>query len=375
MLSLWWGYTDESYVIDNELLQSLERALKKYWYWILQYENCYWLQNLREKIVKWAPEFYKIPQFSTESLIITSGITAWLDLVWRNILWGKYDALIIEPCYDTAIRSIQQNSNQIFSINASDNGDGFIKITTDQWNEIRIIFSKWTVKLLYIVPNYSNPSWLSISQEDKIKLLSLCKEFSVTIFEDDPYALYDYSWKNNGIKTFYELDTNHESVIYANSFSKIGFPWLRIGFLVWNPQVIAKISEIQKYSISSPNLLTQWIVEDMIDAWIFTKVFKHRFSAMKNKYINFIATLNESEVASINQYISWINGWFYAWINVKNWTKFTDLARENGLVVIPWKIYWCNYNFEEYIRVTFSQIPSKDLEIATNKLIRTFMTI
>lgn len=367
LLSLGWWYVDESYSIDNILTSSLEKALNKYWYGILQYENCYGLQALRERISAWAPKFYKIPEFEVNSILVTSWITAWLDLAWRHLLRGKFDAFIIEPCYDTAIRSLERNANQIFSINASDNGDGFIKIDQDQWLYIEKIFSWWNVKLFYIVPNFSNPSWLSITESDKSKLLELCKKFGVIIFEDDPYALYNYQ-DDTLIKTFYELDIDRSSVLYANSFSKIWFPWLRIWFLIGNSELIKEISEIQKYSISSPNLLTQWMVIEMIDAWIFNSVFEHRFAVMNQKYHTFFQELHTTKLWENNVNIFWIRWGFYVWLNVENGTHFTELARDNGLVVIPWKIYGINNSYEQFIRVTFSQIDKQNLSLAIKKL-------
>lgn len=367
LLSLGWWYVDESYSIDNTLTSALDKALRKYWYGILQYENCYWLQALRERISEWAPNFYKIPKFEVSSVLVTSWITAWLDLAWRHLLHGKYDAFIIEPCYDTAIRSLQRNANKIFSINASDNGDGFIRINQEQWIYIEKIFSWWSIKLFYIVPNFSNPSWLSISESDKIRLLELCKKFGVTIFEDDPYALYNYS-ENISIKTFYELDIDKSSVLYANSFSKIWFPWLRIWFLIGDPELIKEISEIQKYSISSPNLLTQWIVIEMIDAWIFNSVFEHRFAQMNKKYNIFFQQMSITKLWENNPNMFWVHWGFYVWLNVGGGSNFTELARSNWLVVIPWKIYWINNSYEQFVRVTFSQIDEQYLILAIKKL-------
>lgn len=367
LLSLWWGYVDESYSIDTLFTESLKRSLDKYNYGILQYESCLWLLGLREKITKWASDFFWIPKFSIDSIMITSWITAWLDLAWRYLLWWKYDAMTIEPCYDTALMSLKRNAKTLHGIECKDDWSGFLLLTNENWQKIEDNFKDWQTKLFYIVPNYSNPSSLSINKADKNKLLWLCQKYWVVIFEDDPYALYTYQDNNIPIPSFYELDKNNGNVIYANSFSKIGFPWLRIWFLVCAPGLVHDISEIQKYSISSPNLMTQWIVEEMMNQNIFTQVFQHRMNAMKTKYLNF-CKFSEGKSTLCSNTLRSVNWGFYIWLDVGDGTVFTEEARSQWLVVIPGRIYGNEFDYNKYIRITFSQIHELNLEEAVNRL-------
>ena len=367
LLSLWWWYVDESYPIDNIFTGSLKMSLDKYGYGILQYENCLWLVGLREKITKWAPDFFWIPEFWIDSIMITSWITAWLDLVGRYLLWWKYDAITIEPCYDTAIMSLKRNAKTLHGIECENDWSGFLLLTEDNWRKIENIFKDWKTKLFYIVPNYSNPSSLSINEADKNRLLWLCQKYWVIIFEDDPYALYSYQDDNIPIPSFYELDKSNGNVIYANSFSKIGFPWLRIWFLIGSPEQVNDISEIQKYSISSPNLITQWVVEEMIKQDIFTQVFKHRKNEMKSKYLNFCKFV-ESKSDLCSNALKSVNWGFYIWLDVGNGTIFTEEGRKQWLVIIPWKIYGNEFDYSKYIRVTFSQIHESNLAEAVDRL-------
>lgn len=181
-LSLWWWYVDES-ILPNDILQNaLQYWLDKYSYWILQYENSSWLKDLKKEIIKWAPSFYDIPLFWIQNITITNGITNALDMAWRLLCKNTYNAFIVEPCYDTAIESLRRNVKSIFSINCYGDNNGNLIFTDSDFLRIEDYFATKNIKIFYVVPNFSNPSWLSISLNDRIRLWDLCQKYNVTIF-------------------------------------------------------------------------------------------------------------------------------------------------------------------------------------------------
>lgn len=359
-LSLWWWYVDESIFPNNILRNALQYWLDKYSYWILQYENSSWLDDLKKEIANWAPSFYNISTFWTQNLTITNGITNALDMVWRLLCKNIYNAFTIEPCYDTAIESLKRNAKSIVSIKCIGDDNGSILLTDSDFLRIEDYFATKNIKIFYVVPNYSNPTWLTISLDDRIKLWNLCRKYNVMIFEDDPYGLYSYN--NQKIKSFYELYP--DITLFANSFSKIGFPWLRIGFLIWNENIIQEYAILQKYAYSSPNLITQSMVEYLLKKGIMDDIFQKRFKIMMEKYILVSQFLQEN--FSKSEYIAptW---WFYFWINTKM-DNFSELANKKWLILVPWKIYGHNYDFSTFIRIAFSQIKKEDLPNALNIL-------
>lgn len=359
ILSLGWWYVDETFSPKNIILSNFSSAIEKYWYWILQYESSYWLLNLRNAIKAWAPDFFNIPKFDLDNLVITNWITNALDMVGRIILQNKYDSFIIEPCYDTAIESLRRNSKNIYSKKISWQ-NWYLNITEKDFLEIEKTFLENSIKLFYIIPNYSNPSGLTIKCEDKIRLWTLCQKYSITIFEDDPYAVYWYS--NVKIPSFFEMFK--DITLYANSFSKIWFPWLRIWFLLWNKDIILEYANFQKYAYSSPNLITQGIVESLINTHSIDQIFMERFVIMKEKYSIISEFLSQNFPWKYQ--IFW--GWFYVWYNIEDNLNFINNARKNQIIVIPGGIYWKNYDFGSYIRIAFSHISIEDLKIALEKI-------
>ena len=82
------------------------------------------------------------------------------------------------------------------------------------------------VKLLYIIPNFQNPTGITTSLEKRKAIYELCKRYGVMILEDNPYG--DLRFDGSYIPAIKTMDTEG-LVIYVGSFSKIISPGLRVG--------------------------------------------------------------------------------------------------------------------------------------------------
>lgn len=367
LLSLWWWYVDESHENISILTEALESALGASWYSILQYNDCRWAKELREIIQNWAPDFYWIPHFPSENFVITNGITSSIDLVARTILHKKFDAFVFEPCYDTALKSIAYSARSIKSICPKYSDNGFLSISEDEWTEIDKIFQDSQIRLVYVIPYFSNPTGMTLSEKDRRRLLAICKKYGAYIFEDDPYKLYAFWNCQSVIPSLYEMDTERNTVFYANSVSKVCFPWIRIWFLVWPKEQIFNISELQKYTTSSPNLLAQGIAAVLIKRWQINQIYENRFSVMMRKFEYTKSYFIKNNLVSKTNLIL-PNGGFYFWWQVIDSDSFVQRAKEKWLILIPGRIYWHNSDFSNRIRITFSQISEKNLPEALSRL-------
>src|SRR5439155_1358377 len=84
-------------------------------------------------------------------------------------------------------------------------------------------------RALYLVPNFANPSGVSLSTTARHELLAVAAEQDLLILEDDPYGLFPLAAE--GRPSLKALDTRQQ-VVYIGSFAKSVFPGARVGFLV-----------------------------------------------------------------------------------------------------------------------------------------------
>ena len=85
------------------------------------------------------------------------------------------------------------------------------------------------VKFIYTIPNFQNPSGVTMSLEKRKKMYELAQKYGVLIVEDNPYGDLRYSGENvPSIKSFDEDGI----VIYAGSFSKVIAPGMRVAYCI-----------------------------------------------------------------------------------------------------------------------------------------------
>lgn len=368
LLHLDWGFIDESF--DFAIIgKLLEKALKKRKYEIIQYNDGHGLDDLRLLSKNFLTEFFKINNIELENICITNGVTAGLDLVVRFILQNRYDSVYFEPSYDTAINCLKINSRKVHAIKTNPFSPSK-PIDNSSWSELELALSNTKTKLLYLIPNFQNPTGGVISYRDRIKIFDLCKKYNVYIIEDDPYKLYNY--KSGQLpENFINLDCDKKNVIYLNSVSKIFFPSIRIGFVVANKQIIDGIADIQKYTTSSANLLMQGVVIEAIKSGVIKKSYNHYYSKIKKKRDLIISEFKKQSLDKVIDYTVPTGG-FYIWCRLKNNSIDTKLllteAKNNNISFVPGTIYFLNNDNINYMRLAYSQIELGDIKEAVNRL-------
>ncbi len=126
-------------------------------------------------------------------------------------------------------------------------------------------------KFIYVVPDFQNPSGITMSLAKRKALLDLSYEYDVPIVEDSPYR--DLRYSGRAIPSIYSLDQKREGghVIGLYTFSKLFCPGMRVGFNIGPAPVIERMTHIKEGNIlNTPKynqdictaFLTEWDLED-----------------------------------------------------------------------------------------------------------------
>jgi 2-aminoadipate transaminase len=84
-------------------------------------------------------------------------------------------------------------------------------------------------KFIYVVPDFQNPSGVTMSLERRKKLLELAYKYEVPILEDSPYR--DLRYSGEPVPAIYSLDTQNQ-VMVLGTFSKLLCPGLRLAWIM-----------------------------------------------------------------------------------------------------------------------------------------------
>ncbi|CAM9184493.1 unnamed protein product [Ectocarpus fasciculatus] len=95
--------------------------------------------------------------------------------------------------------------------------------------------SAWPV-LLYVIPNFHNPTGRSLSEERKRRLCDVAERFGLPVVADEVYNLLNYSSLVSGVSPSCPIPTSMSAlgcpqIISVSSFSKILAPGLRVGWV------------------------------------------------------------------------------------------------------------------------------------------------
>ena len=90
-------------------------------------------------------------------------------------------------------------------------------------------------KMVYTVPDFQNPTGVTLSLSRRQKLIELANDYNVIVLEDTPYRHIRFT--GDTLPTLKSMDTQGR-VIHLGSFSKILVPGLRVGWAVAAPDLL-----------------------------------------------------------------------------------------------------------------------------------------
>jgi len=248
----------------------------------LQYGPTEGVKPLRETVVKMMQE-EGIPEVSLENLLVTTASQQALDLI-AKVFVDPGDTVIVEaPSYVGALQALQALQANFVTVPLDENG-----IKTDVLEEkIKELKAKGVnIKLIYVIPNFQNPAGVTMSLERRKELLRISHAYNIPVVEDDPYG--EIRFEGAKIPPLLQLD-HIGNVIELRTFSKILAPGFRLGWVVADKEIIAKLSLAkQAADLCSPSS-TQYIADKFIrDGYMekyldrVRKVYKEKKDAMLN---------------------------------------------------------------------------------------------
>jgi 2-aminoadipate transaminase len=177
------------------------------------------------------------------NLLVTTGSQQGLDLVAR-VLLDPGDVVLVElPTYTGAITAFR--NVQASMVGVSQEADGIdLAALDDTWQ--RLVREGRRVRVLYVVPNFQNPTGLLIGLDKRRRLLEWADRRNVLILEDDPYReLYFPDSATEADVRPLRADDGAGRVVYLSSFSKTLAPGYRVAWID-APEPLAAKFELAK---------------------------------------------------------------------------------------------------------------------------------
>ena len=166
---------------------------------------------------------------SLDRLLITTGSQQGLDLVARVLLDPGDVALVELPTYTGAITAFRNVQAEMVGI--PQEADGIDLNALDE-TFTRVKAEGRSVRMLYLVPNFQNPTGLLIGLRKRKALLDWAEKRDMLIVEDDPYRelYFEDSTTEADVRPL-KADDAGGRVVYLSSFSKTLAPGFRVAWI------------------------------------------------------------------------------------------------------------------------------------------------
>ncbi len=216
---------------------------------------------LKDELLKRADKVGAVRK--NDKIIITTGGQQGLDLAARVVVEDNENIIVEAPSFVGTLNSLRSVRANLIGVPMEQDGMNMEKLEETLKNN--------KVKLIYTIPNFQNPTGITMSLEKRKKILELAKKYDCLIMEDNPYG--DLRFDGESVPTIKSLD-DEGRVIYVSSMSKILSPGLRVGYIVCAAELCDKIEIMKQVNDVHTPCLTQMIACEFLKRYNIDEYIK-----------------------------------------------------------------------------------------------------
>jgi len=225
----------------------------------LQYSTTEGYRPLREMIARHTGRYGIVVE--PENILITSGSQQALDLLGKVFLNPGDRILVEQPTYLGALQAWNAYQAEYVCVPMDDAG-----MRTDALEATL----RAGPKFIYALPNFQNPTGVTLARERRHRLVELAQRYGVPIVEDDPYGQLRY--EGGHLPPLVALDGRLRSrngapysgnVIYLSTFSKTLAPGLRLGWVIAPQEVIQRLVQAKQGADLQTSTFTQMVAYEV----------------------------------------------------------------------------------------------------------------
>ena len=366
IISLAGGLPSPDVFQRSELRLATERALDRDIDRIMQYSPIPGEASLVQAVLRFlARDDIHIRE---ENILITTSGQHGLDLLGRLFLEPGDVVLVDRPTFAGALVAFEMQRPRFVGVNIEPDGsdvEGFGRELEELARE------GIKPKFIYVVPDFQNPTGITMSLAKRETLLDLSYEHDVPIIEDSPYR--DLRYAGETIPAIYSLDQKRGGghVIGLYTFSKLFCPGMRVGFNIGPPEVVTRMTHIKEGNI----LNTPKYNQDMCTAFLEEMGFEEHIANCRSYYREKLGVFLETLAAHFppETGVRWTRpeGGLFLWVSVPESIDTAELffdAIEHKVAFVPGEQFYGENPERNHMRINFSFVSKEDLTEAVKRL-------
>ena len=351
----------------EEFQEACNVVLKTHGPVALQYGTTEGYLPLREMIARHTRR-YGI-EVTEENILITSGSQQALDLLGKIFINQGDQVLVESPTYLGALQAWNIYGAEYVTVPSDENG-----LVTDELEAAL----RAGVKFIYVLPNFQNPTGVTIPLERRLRLVELADRYGVPIIEDDPYG--QLRFEGSHIPSIVVLDEKLHpqnngcytgNVIYLSTFSKTLAPGIRLAWVIAPPEVIRKLVVAKQGTDLNTAIFNQIVAYEVAHGGFLNKHIEHICSVYHERRDVMLDALEEHMPAGVK----WThpNGGLFLWATLPDGMNTVELfkeAVEQKVAYVPGASFHPCGGGENTMRLNFSYASPEMINEGISRLAR-----
>ncbi|MCL2888726.1 MAG: PLP-dependent aminotransferase family protein [Elusimicrobia bacterium] len=363
VISFAGGLPDPEAFPSEEINETFHTVLHKYPFSALQYGATEGSARLKIELIKMLKETEKI-DVKPENLIITSASQQALDMVSRLFVNPGDKIVVTNPSYLGALQAFQSCGADMVGADSDD--DGVIPESLEKCLK-QIKSAGKTCKFVYLIPDFQNPSGITIPQERRKKILEIIKKYNTVLVEDSPYRAVRF--EGEAPDTFYHLDGGQGNVITLFTFSKVFVPGFRLGYIAAPADVISKLVVLKQSIDLCTSKLLQLAAMEYLRRGLLAPHIKRVVSIYKVKRDLMLDALKKYMPAGVK----WTepSGGLFLWVELPkhiDTEKMFETAIKNKVAYVVGSAFYHDGSVKNNMRLNFSYATHKEIDEGIKRL-------
>ena len=347
VVSLAGGMPYVDAIPQEDVLEAVRQVLATHGMASLQYGGGQGYSGLRDRLLDLM--LAEGVTADADDVVVTTGAQQALDLVGK-IFVNPGDLIAVEaPAYVGALTAFSAYEPRYLQIDLDDDG-----MIVDQLEEALLRGER--PKFVYTCPNFGNPAGVTLSYERRQQLVSLCREASIPIIEDNPYGMLRF--EGDPLPCLRTLDP--ENVIYLGTVSKVFSPGVRVGWALAEQSVVQRLVLAKEAADLCGSSFTMMLTERYFagDRW------QTNLATLVDTYRARRDTMLEAIDEHFPDGAMWTvpAGGFYVWVTLPEWFDTQAMlaaAVERRVAYVPGTAFYPDGRGKNQMRLAFC-FPTED---------------
>ncbi|HYE92772.1 MAG TPA: PLP-dependent aminotransferase family protein, partial [Terriglobales bacterium] len=340
-----------------------QRAAVKYRTETLQYAPRPGLPELREWIAgHMAGEGVRV---EPDQILVCNGAKQGIELACKLFL-DPGDAIVVtRPTYQSALGVFHGWEAAFVEVGMDDDGMRVDELATVLAERARRGLP--APKLVYDVPEFHNPTGVTMSRARREMLVDLAMRHGMVILEDDPYRRIRFA--GEPIPPIQSFD-GHGCAIGLGTFAKLVAPGLRLGWVIAPPDVVRQMAAMKAdggTTAFTQRILVEYCRAGRLEPDIGDRVRTYR------AHRDVMAQAVREQLPQATFRLP--DGGYYLWLQLPetiDGDRLATLAEAEGVHVLPASHFHATPGPKNFVRLAYSYASPSEIVEGVRRLARAY---